>query len=789
MDAFAPPSIRPENPGFGGWRLAGSAILTLVLGLSLASFPGAPTTQLDGSWQEMLIHAHAQGLQFGRELIFTWGPWGFLCSGYHLGSVEAMPLLLWQTSGQLLIGLSLVLLTCPLRPLRQLAFAALFLAFHWLFLDTTYFVLISLIVVSGLMGREASIPRLLVWTLVLGFLAQIKFTYFLLASAGILSAMACWASRQSWKRVWALAAGFVLAVVAAWAAAGQNPDNLYPYLRRSLEIASGYGDAMSLDESLPVFLWGSGVAVLCVAFCWRVWRAASERGLALGASAYLAFSFFVMWKEGFTRADGHVLGFFTYVLILAPAAAGLLFPRRPLNWFDAAILPCLAGLASFSPGLCTQAPRIEWQRIQGNAQAIVRRGSLPGDWQRQFDEASSKAALPRIRAAVGSSTVDVYDFNTGIALLNGMNLDPRPIFQSYSAYTPSLEGWNLRFYQSQRAPDFLLWGDERIDNRYPSQDDAMLVAALFGHFEPLFPEGGYWLLRRVSPVSGAPADRRLILSRSVRLNEEVELPAERGHAIWLTAAAVPDNLGRLRALLYKPAAINISTTDEWGFNRTWRLLPRVAQAGFILAPGLEEGDDMAAFLKGESHSWVRSFHFEAPADQAEFWSHVDISVYALPDVPLRPAFNSRTLVRLGIADRAPVSVESVFLPEIFEIPGGRAMLVHAKGEVVFAVPDGASRFEGDFGIREGAFSEGGNTAGVAFRIEAEWASGRTEVLWTRLLDPVNSPGDRGTQHLDVGLPADHPERLVLRTEPATPEDNRWDWSYVSALHFDVPKSP
>ena len=786
MDAFAPPSIHPEKPGSGGLRLAEAAILTLGLALSLASFPGPPGTELDGSWQEMLIHAHAQGTQFGRELIFTWGPWGFLCSMYHLGRLGAVPLLVWQTAGQVGVAVSLVFLTRSLARWRRLVFAALFLAFHWLFLDTVYFVLIALIVLSGMMGRGSSVARLVLWTLVLGFLAQIKFTYFLLASAGVASAMACWACRRSWGRVWTLAAGFLLAVVAAWAAAGQNPDNLYPYLRRSLEIASGYAGAMGVDEPGPVFLWGAALALLCAAFYWSVWRALPERALALGASAYLAFSFLVMWKEGFTRADGHVFGFFTYGLILAPAAAGLLFPGRRLHWFDAAALPCLAGIASFSPGLLAQAPRIEWQRIHGNALAFGRLGSLPGEWQGQLEEANAKAALPRIRAAVGGATVDEYNFNTGVALLNGLNLDPRPIFQGYSAYTPSLEGWNLRFYQSARAPQFLIWGDERIDNRYPGEDDAMLVAALCGHYEPLFAEGGYWLLRRRSPIPGSPLARRPLLGRSVRLNEEVEVPAGRGEAIWLAASAVPDNLGRLRALLYKPAAINIVTTDEWGFQRTWRLVPGVARAGFLLAPVLEEGEDMAAFLRGESHSWVRSFHFDAPADQAEFWSHVDVEVFGMPGIPLRPAFSSRTLQRLGIADHAPISLVSAFPPEIFDIPGGRAMLVHAKGAIVFAVPPSASRFEGDFGIREGAYTDTGHTAGVVFALDAEWDPGRSERLWSRSLDPVNRQADRGTQHLAAELPADRPARLVLRTEPALADDNRWDWSYVSELRFDSP---
>jgi hypothetical protein len=343
---------------------------------------------------------------------------------------------------------------------------------------------------------------------------------------------------------------------------------------------------------------------------------------------------FAMWKEGFIRADNHVYGWFIYVLVIAPALPGFLFPGRRLHWFDGASLFCLAAFASFSPGLYRNDLRTVWQRIYWSGRCLGHLGRLPQEWQASYDEAIGEFQLPRVQSAVRDRTVDVYDFNTAVALMNGLELDNRPIFQGYSAYTPSLEGWNLRHYQSDRAPDFLLWSADRIDSRYPGQDDAMLVAALPGHFEPVFQEGAYWLFRRTSPIPKAPAERLPVLDRTVRLSEEIVLPAERDHAIWLQADAVPNALGRLRAFLYKPAEIQISTTDDQGRSTLWRLLPRVARSGFLLVPTLATGGDAAALMRGQTHSWVRSFHFEAPARQDEFWSGVEVHVFALPGIPL-----------------------------------------------------------------------------------------------------------------------------------------------------------
>ena len=642
MDAFAPPSIRRERR-YGKVAAALEAVVvTLLLAWSLIGIPGTPDTRLDASWQLMLIHAHAAGLQFGRDIIFTWGPWGFLCCGYHLGETGAVPILVWQTAGQLLIALLIVLLTRGLVPWRRTAFAALFFAFHWLFTDVVYFVLITLIAVSGLMRRDAPLLRVVAWTLALGFLAQFKFTYFLLSSAGVLAAMACWAGRRSWARMAGAAAGYSVSVAASWVAAGQNPDNLYAYLRRGLDIAMGYGDAMGLDEPWPVFLWSAALALACAVFLLSAWRAVPERSYALGACGYLAFSFLVMWKESCTRADfiafgGHVFGLFTYCLILAPVLPGLLFPGRRWHLFDCLALLCLVGIAQLDRELYAGGPRILWERLYGNGRALGRLGSLPGEWQDAYEQACGRAAMPRVRGEIGSATVDVYDFSTAVALMNGLNLDSRPVFQGYSAYTPSLEGWNLRFYQSARAPDYLLWNGERVDGRYPGEDDAMLVAALAGHYRPLFCERDYWLLKRQEPLPPGPMERTLLTSRTLRLSEELAIPNERGHAIWISVNPIPNALGRLRALLYKPAQLYVTTTDERGGTSRWRLVPRVSRAGFILAPLLETADDAAAFMRGESRTWIRSLHLEAPAGQEEFWSRADVALYALPSVPVRTA--------------------------------------------------------------------------------------------------------------------------------------------------------
>jgi hypothetical protein len=293
------------------------------------------------------------------------------------------------------------------------------------------------------------------------------------------------------------------------------------------------------------------------------------------------------------------------------------------------------GIWLVAPAIAVAVPRISRERMVGNAQTLLHLSRLPHEWEGALASARSTAALPEIRGVVGQRTVDVYNFRQGVAMLNGLNFTPRPVFQSYSAYTPGLDGWNLRFYGSSRAPDFLIWAHDSIDSRYPSIDDASLVVALAHHYRPVLKEGEYWLLEKQSAVSTAPLRRHRLMGRTVRLGEEVVPPFHHGDALWFQADLELTKLGRLRALAYKAPLIQLTVTDDQGGRTTWRVLPRIAVAGFLLDPLLASGDDLVAFLEGYRRAGVKALCLDCPADQAEYWGRLQVSLFELPDLPLR----------------------------------------------------------------------------------------------------------------------------------------------------------
>src|SRR6478609_2780438 len=97
MSPGAPARVGPYDhaSGIHFLRLFGSLLLA---GCLFYVFPAAPeiTRGLDESWKAFLSYAFLAGKHFGTEVVFTYGPWGFLI--YPRSFPELFP---WLVLGRL----------------------------------------------------------------------------------------------------------------------------------------------------------------------------------------------------------------------------------------------------------------------------------------------------------------------------------------------------------------------------------------------------------------------------------------------------------------------------------------------------------------------------------------------------------------------------------------------------------------------------------------------------------------------------------------------------------------
>jgi hypothetical protein len=112
-------------------------------------------------------------------------------------------------------------------------------------------------------------------------------------------------------------------------------------------------------------------------------------------------------------------------------------------------------------------------------------------------------------------------------------------------------------------------------------------------------------------------------------------------------------------------------------------------------------------------------------------------------------------------------------------------LLHAPNELTIDVPAGAERMIAEIGLLPGAYTNGGNSDGVSYTIFTQRPGSPRQQIWSRHLDPIRNPGDRGPVQINVPLPA--PEagiQIVFATAVGPNGDRGWDQSYVAQVRFE-----
>jgi hypothetical protein len=248
------------------------AAAILVVALSCFRFPqGLMNKMLDPSWSGVLVYAHEKGLQFGRDIIFTYGPLGFLSVSSFLPQVDGQRIVFEIVVGAwIAAGLCLVAWRMPLpwRVAMLGYFICVSMPLHWggdaLLIDVGIFA-------WGLLCLLESGARLPIFALALIILvaagALIKFT-FLVSGLFTVGVLGCDLAIRG-KRLMAggVIVGTLLAIVFGWLLLGQHFFGLGDFLSSSYAMANGYNAAMGTefgDVALVLIMLAATLAAACV---------------------------------------------------------------------------------------------------------------------------------------------------------------------------------------------------------------------------------------------------------------------------------------------------------------------------------------------------------------------------------------------------------------------------------------------------------------------------------------------------------------------------------------------
>jgi len=131
----------------------------------------------------------------------------------------------------------------------------------------------------------------------------------------------------------------------------------------------------------------------------------------------------------------------------------------------------------------------------------------------------------------------------------------------------------------------------------------------------------------------------------------------------------------------------------------------------------------------------------------------------------------------------PYRVDAEFGLELFDHGQGPSLTAHAPTDLFFEIPEHASKVTIEFGMLPGSYTGRGDSDGVEFAVVLRNADGTDNVLFSKLLNPVERESDRQVSRAEVALPLNANGQVLLRTLPGPANRNNFDWAFWQSVEF------
>jgi hypothetical protein len=576
--------------------LAGFAVAVLTIPWSMAPITGG----LDQSWRWGLNAFSNAGVRFGRDLIFTYGPLGYLALPLDIGrNLETAHIVHLVVHASIFATVGVVL--TRKWPLTSVwLFLATFTIWAAWDIEFDY----RLLAAAGLMAAaaiETQTPALLVASAVAA--SVLLFIKFATGVAGlamlIVAGMLWWTRQRSIRPLIATAAASMLTVAVTSAWSFGSVSGFLAFVRLSTIFASGYNDAMSvLGPDAP--LRAAGFLLVLTG----VIAAALLRRRVAAAVPFIVFAVPLLFsaKHAFQRADWvHMPYFFTLLWWIGSSALLLAVDVRTRAW---CLLLLAADLGLFAattdpPELTVRTQRllriVTGREARANVTALIDARGARRAARKESRERLVHDLLPdEWRTAIGRHSVLVLPWELALCPANGLNCVPYPTVQMYATLTSDLDRWTAETLRRQPA-DYAIVDVGAIDGRNMVWDCPETWRALIELYEidRRAVDRPRLLLKRRNEMR--PWHEELLTAQSARIGQWIAVPPNE-HPLRAAIALRRRALGWLWDTFFRSAPVSLQVITASGRSRAYRIVVDTARDAILVDAPLRSAADVATLF-------------------------------------------------------------------------------------------------------------------------------------------------------------------------------------------------
>ena len=608
------------------------------------------------------VSAH---LVFGRDVIFTFGPYASVYTANYHPSTDMMMMF----GSAMLVVTYCIALFCIIRTSTVWILAAIALFFVSFPNREAFLIALPLAILFATdeivwspgdklspAERTLRVVGGFMMIAALAMLPLIKGTYGLaeFALAPIALVLVWRKNRTIALSVMAL---FPLFMAAFWRASGEPISALPGYFIAQQPIVSGYSGAMSVPgDFAEVRLFT--IAALAALAAGSYWALQQRRTICLLLLGGVALTLFVSFKEGFVRHDGHA--------IIAGAGAllvsALLASRLPFTLGFSVVAVSAAAWITIVSHYVALTPRLFLANIGDNLHSAARGlatrvggHDFRADYQEALRKSRSEVAFKPLKGPT-----DIYPIDQALLIASGFDWDPRPISQSYSAYTSELLRENSEHLTGSRAPEHILFSVSPIDLRLAPLDDSSSWPTLLTSYRFERFDNGFAVLAKEPSASPPRFDR--VSEMEADFDRPIELP-QNADLLWAKIDLVPSLKGRVQEFFYKLSPIILRLRFTSGDTRDFRYIPGIGAEGFLLSPWVGDTHDFVRLMSRGGRSALAaqrpvSMTILGPRGERSAWRHPFHVTLSRLEVPVQSLAEAAVINGWGAPPGFPAAAAS-----------------------------------------------------------------------------------------------------------------------------------
>lgn len=601
------------------WLIRSLAVVALLIS-SVIIVPFQPwfaeAPGLDMSWAFAMNVAVAEHLVFGKDVIFTFGPWASVYTTlFHPATDTIMLVGSAITAAGLCAGFAL--LAFDRRPALLLLLP---LAISESILRDTIFFAVPLVVLlaTARLTCAENHPNFLKLTpaRAILFLVSVCGVSTLPLIKGSFAGLAfgelgCAILMLILARQITLAAGSIIVAIASlcigWSASGQSLVNLPNFFAAQRPIISGYSEAMSVHG--PFFEVGLWFLPALLAL-WMFFANSGRGYRRLLPMLGLTFYLFVVFKAGFVRQDGHQRMSSASLLFVALSLATMLRKRDAVVLGCASIVIWISLELSMTPGSIKNiADRPLWSYAM-TSDGLARRLTDPAYFNNAFTNGLAKVKQTAPVSGINGST-DVYPTDLSVLFANDIPWAGRPILQSYSVYRPQLDQVNADHLTGESAPQNVLFSVRAIDDRLSALEDALSWGVLLTNYSIVGRQQNFIQMKKTLPPRATSTTP--LVDTDAKTDEPIVVPSHDGIVIARIHMR-PTLLGQATLMAYKLPQVYIEVTLTTGKTHRYRYIPEMGETGFVLSPLVASNDDFVEMAAGHATASVKEIRLVSPSN-------------------------------------------------------------------------------------------------------------------------------------------------------------------------------